>query len=101
MPSQVPAGPDSNRQLYCSLSGDNFCFWLHQEGGAYRIYLLAMPPYGPRNAGLHETHRFYDRKRKLHLICYEPAPTNKFDALMVAGKWADNTSLYIRNGTAF
>lgn len=99
--SDITDAPESNRQYYKSLSGDVYCFWLSQYGNGYRIYILEHPSYGSRSSSLHDTHRFYDSDKKVHYICYSPLPKNKFDAMMIAGKWADNTSIYIRTGKAF
>lgn len=73
-----------------------------QDDGVVRTYILSMPSYGFwRSEGAHETHRYYDRRRKLHYICYDPMPTSQADALRIAAMWAENTLQYIHYGTAF
>lgn len=79
-----------------------FCFeYEAQADGVVRTYILAMPKYGHRDDGLHETHRFYDKRRGEHYICYDPMPRNQTDAMNISAKWADNTLRYIHYGTRF
>ena len=75
--------------------------YVAQSDGTVHAYIRKAPGYGGRNAGAHETHRYWDSDREQHYICYEPMPRNKADAMRVSAQWAERTLRYIRHGTRF
>ena len=74
-------------------------FFTHWE-----IDILAMPSYGGRSEGLHETHRLpSDRSDCRYRVCIgdESSVSSLSDARRWAGSWAEETWKYIQWGERF
>jgi hypothetical protein len=89
--------------VYRSVDGlSYFKFSFYPIGDYYEIDILAMPSYGNRDSGLHNTHRLTSG-RGGYKICFGD-PT--FVKTVVAARkwaayWSEHTLNYIRSGTPF
>ena len=100
----IPAGGfRATTDVYRSVDGISyFKFSFYPIGDYYEIDILAMPSYGIRDSGLHNTHRL-NSGRGGYKICFGDPTVIK--TIQMARKWAaawsEHTVRYIRNGTPF
>ena len=65
-----------------------------------RAYVLAVPSYGSRPSGAHETHRLRDQHGRVY-VCWDTRIDRVEQIMWAAREWAERTVRYIEHGTAF
>jgi hypothetical protein len=92
------------RDVYRTSTGHlfEFAFYLNQ-GGYYDCEILSMPDYGEREKDYHSTHRLSSNHGNKARICFgdNAVVSTLEDAKKWAGIWAEQSMVYILDGTEF